>query len=89
MSPARAESERAEMQASTTGPAIEVANEFAEVRVQKIATRNGVRLLVESPRSGQWIALCPLQLEALTRQDEQVCSAMIANPYGPMELGEQ
>ena len=37
--------------------------------MSRVETRNGARLLIESPRSGQWIALCPLELEALTWQN--------------------
>jgi hypothetical protein len=63
---------------------ITIANEFAEVRVRRVDTRNGARLLIESPRSGQWIALCPLELEALTWQSPQTFSAMIGNPMAPL-----
>lgn len=66
------------------GEAIVLGNEFAEVRVSRVETRNGSRLLVESPRSGQWVALCPLELEALTWQNPQTFSAMIGNPFGPL-----
>ncbi|MEJ2865561.1 dihydrodiol dehydrogenase [Actinomycetospora flava] len=67
---------------------IVVGNEFAEVRVRKVETRNGARLLIESPRSGQWVSLCPLELEALTWQSDDVFSAMIGNPYGPLPVGD-
>ncbi|GAA4916228.1 hypothetical protein EV188_104467 [Actinomycetospora succinea] len=63
---------------------IVLGNEFAEVRVRKVETRNGARLLIESPRSGQWVSLCPLELEALTWQSDDVFSAMIGHPYGPL-----
>jgi hypothetical protein len=69
-------------------PVIELANEFAEIRVRKVHTRNGARLLVESPRTGRRVSLCPLELEALTWQTDDVFSAMIANPYGPLEVDE-
>ncbi|GAA5136290.1 hypothetical protein [Pseudonocardia adelaidensis] len=61
-----------------------IANEFAEVRVSRVETRNGARLLIESPKSGQWVTLCPLEAEALTWQNPQTFSAMIGNPYGPL-----
>jgi hypothetical protein len=67
-------------------PVIELGNEFAEVRVRKVRTRNGARLLISSPRSGRQVSLCPLELEALTWQTEEVFSAMIGNPYGPLEV---
>lgn len=57
-----------------------LANEFADIRVSRVGTRNGVRLLVESPRSGRSIMICPLELEALTWQDTETFSAMIAQP---------
>lgn len=66
---------------------ITVANEFAEIRVRRVETRNGARLMIESPRSGQWVALCPLELEALTWQSGEVFSAMVGNPYGSLEIG--
>jgi hypothetical protein len=69
-------------------PVIEIGNEFAQIRVRKIETRNGARLLIESPKSGQWIALCPLELEALTWQTPETFSAMLANPNALLELGQ-
>jgi hypothetical protein len=41
-------------------------------------------LLVESPKSGQWVALDPLELESLTWQNTATFSAMIGNPFGPL-----
>ena len=66
------------------GEPIVIGNEFSEVRVQRVETRNGARLLVESPKSGQWITLCPLELEALTWQTPQTFSAMIGKPSAPL-----
>lgn len=63
---------------------ITLANEFSEIRVRKVETRNGARLLIESPKSGQWVTLCPLELEALTWQGPQTFSAMIGHPFGPL-----
>ena len=74
----------AALTARQSGAPIEVANEFAQVRVRRVETRNGSRLLIESPKSGQWIALCPLELEALTWQGPQTFSAMIGHPFGPL-----
>jgi hypothetical protein len=68
--------------------ALEIANEFAEVRVSRIETRNGARLLIESPKSGQWVALCPVELEALTWQNTATFSAMIGKPFGPLVLDD-
>ena len=73
-----------DLRAREVGDAIELGNEFAQVRVCRVDTRNGSRLLIESPRSGQWVALCPLELEALTWQGPETFSAMIGHPYGPL-----
>lgn len=66
------------------GEAITIANEFSEIRVRRVDTRNGSRLLVEAPRTGQWVTLCPLELEALTWQSTETFSAMIGNPSRPL-----
>lgn len=63
--------------------ALTISNEFAEVVVRKMMTRNGERLLIEVSRSGSSIALCPLELEALTWQTPEVFSAMIARQGEP------
>jgi hypothetical protein len=54
-----------------------------------VETRNGSRLLIESPKSGQWVALCPLELEALTWQGPPTFSAMIGHPFGPLIAGDE
>lgn len=66
------------------GEPIVIGNEFSEIRVQRVDTRNGSRLLIESPKSGQWISLCPLELESLTWQNPQTFSAMIGKPFAPL-----
>lgn len=66
------------------GEVIQLGNEFAAIRVSRVETRNGSRLLIESPKSGGWVSLCPLELEALTRQSTATFSAMIGNPFGPL-----
>ncbi|MGQ0370217.1 hypothetical protein [Leucobacter sp. Z1108] len=70
--------------ARTRGIPLVIANEFSEIRVSHVETRNGSRLLIESPKSGQWVALDPLELEALTWQTTQTFSEMIASPFEPM-----
>ena len=77
-------SEPDDLLAHPTGDPITIANEFAEVQVVRVETRNGARLLVRAPRSGQWVALCPVQLEALTWQNEATFSAMVGNPNQPL-----
>jgi hypothetical protein len=73
--------ELADLRSQQDGAEIVIANEFSEIRVTKVRTRNGSRLLIESPKSGQWIALCPLELESLTWQSTQTFSAMVGKPF--------
>ena len=70
------------------GEPITIGNEFAEVRVARVQTRNGSRLLIESLKSGQWVSLCPLELEALTWQATATFSAMIGQPFGSLVTDE-
>ncbi|TDD33328.1 hypothetical protein E1287_19880 [Actinomadura sp. KC06] len=81
---ARSERERLRLLEHAQGEPLVLGNEFSEIRVTKVETRNGARLLVESPRSGQWIALCPLELEALTWQQTATFSEMIGHPFGSL-----
>ena len=62
------------------GPLIRLANEFSEVVVELVHTRNGARLRVSVPASGRQILLCPLELEALTWQDHEFFSRLLASP---------
>ena len=80
----RAAEERADLLRHPRGEPITIGNEFSEVRVLRVETRNGSRLLIESPKSGQWVALCPLELESLTWQNTATFSAMVGNPFGPL-----
>ncbi|KMV21076.1 dihydrodiol dehydrogenase [Mycobacterium heckeshornense] len=61
-----------------------IANEFTEVVVRRIDTRNGSRLLIAAPKSGQSISLDALELEALTRQNTRTLEAMVGNTHGPL-----
>ena len=72
--------ELADLRGQQDGAEIVIANEFSEIRIAKVRTRNGSRLLIESPKSGQWVALCPLELEALTWQSTETFSAMVGKP---------
>lgn len=63
------------------GDELTIANEFADMRISKVYTRNGARLLLESPKSGQWVTLDALELEALTWQNVATLSAMVGKPY--------
>jgi hypothetical protein len=64
----------------TSDPAIKIANEFTEVVVDRVQTRNGARLRIFVPSSGSQILLCPLELEALTWQDHDLFSHLLATP---------
>ncbi len=66
------------------GEPITVANEFTEVVVQRVDTRNGSRLLISAPKTGRWITLDALEIEALTRQNTRTLAAMVGNPDGPL-----
>ena len=68
---------------SVEGEILRLANEFAEVAVRKVRTRNGLRLEICSPKLGFAVRLCPLQLEALTWQSSDVFSGFFSNPLGP------
>ncbi|MGH3356765.1 MAG: hypothetical protein ACRDOJ_12780 [Nocardioidaceae bacterium] len=79
-----AAAERDRLRAQAVGEEIVMANEFSEVRIVQVHTRNGSRLLIESPKSGQWVTLCPLELEALTWQGPATFSAMLGRPFRPL-----
>lgn len=76
--------ERVRLLARSVGEPLFIANEFAEIQVRRVETHNGTRLLIDAPKSGQWIALDPMELEALTWQTTQTFSEMIARPDQPM-----
>ena len=67
----------------TGAASIRLANEFTEVVVEQVRTRNGTRLRISVPSSGRQIMLCPLELEALTWQDHDLFSALLRTPHGP------
>ena len=85
----RAAEELRQLRERQVGDAISLGNEFSEIRVARVETRNGSRLLIESPKSGQWVSLCPLELEALTWQNTSTFSAMIGNPFAPLISQEE
>lgn len=66
------------------GEPLTVANEFTEVVLRRVDTRNGSRLLISSPRSGQWITLDALEVEALTWQNTRTLAAMVGNICAPL-----
>jgi len=66
------------------GEPLSVANEFTEVVVRRVDTRNGSRLLISAPRTGHWISLDALEVEALTWQNTRTLAAMVGNTYAPL-----
>jgi hypothetical protein len=62
---------------------LHLANEFAEVTVRRVETRNGVRLEIVSPKLGRGIRLDPLELESLTWQTHETFSGFLTTPFGP------
>jgi hypothetical protein len=66
-------------------PDVLVEIEGARVVVEPVQTRNGVRLRISVPASGHQILLCPLELEALSWQDHEFFTKLLATPHGPEE----
>jgi hypothetical protein len=66
------------------GEPLTVANEFTKVVVRRVDTRNGSRLLICAPKSGRWISLDALEVEALTRQNARTLAAMVGNASAPL-----
>ena len=62
---------------------LELANEYAQVLVRKVSTRNGTRLEIVAPHLGRGIRLCPLELETLTWQAHETFSGFLETPFGP------
>ncbi|MCV7384013.1 dihydrodiol dehydrogenase [Mycolicibacter longobardus] len=77
-------SELDDLIAASVGETITIANEFTEVTVRRVDTRNGSRLLVTSPKSGQWISLDALEVEALTWQNTYTLAAMVGKMHEPL-----
>lgn len=63
------------------GP-IMVANEFADVVVTRVHTRNGVRLDIWSPRRGTRVQLDAVELDCLSYQPTETFSAMLERTPG-------
>ncbi len=76
------------MLAGAVGEPLAVANEFAEAVVRRVDTRNGSRLLIVSPKSGRWITLDALEIEALTWQNPRTLAAMVGNINAPLLADE-
>jgi hypothetical protein len=69
---------------SAVGEPLTVANEFTKVVVRRVDTRNGARLLICAPKSGRWISLDALEIEALTWQNTRTLAAMVGNVSAPL-----
>lgn len=67
---------------------IRVSNEFADVFVRKVHTRNGERLEIESPRRGFVVRLDAVELESLTWQTTETFSRLLGSSIGPDEAGD-
>lgn len=59
-----------------------IANEFVDVEVRRVLTRNGVRLEIYSPRRGRRVRLDAMVLDALTWQSPEVFSDMLKSDSG-------
>jgi len=56
---------------------IVIANEFVDVEVRPVLTRNGIRLEIRSPRRGTSVRLDAMVLDALTVQPPEVFSDLL------------
>ncbi|BBY21267.1 hypothetical protein MSTO_14720 [Mycobacterium stomatepiae] len=72
------------LMAGAVGEPLTVANEFTEIVMQRVDTRNGARLLIRAPRTGRWISLDALEVEALTWQNPRTLAAMVGNSGAPL-----
>lgn len=72
-----------------TSEPLRIANEFTEVLVRRVDTRNGSRLLISAPKSGRSITLDALELEALTWQNPRTLAAMVGNVNAPLLPDDQ
>jgi hypothetical protein len=79
----RSSSEGALTSIDDNGAYLNLANEFAEVSVRKVNTRNGVRLEIVAPKLGRMIHLDPVELESLTWQTHETFSKFLTTPFGP------
>ncbi|WP_311243659.1 MULTISPECIES: hypothetical protein [Microbacterium] len=63
------------------GPIV-VANEFADVIVRKVMTRNGVRLELWSPRRGTCIRFDAVALDVLSYQEPEFITDLLSRTPG-------
>ena len=62
---------------------IVIANEFADVVVRKVETRNGMRLSIWSPRRGSQVLLDAVALDCLSYQEPELITELLARNPGP------
>ena len=67
---------------STDGPIV-IANEFADVVVRRVPTRNGMRLDIWSPRRGTRILLDAVALDCLSYQEPELITELLARRPAP------
>ena len=65
----------------TDGPIV-IANEFADVVIRKVATRNGMRLDIWSPKRGSRVLLDAVALDCLSFQEPELISQLLARNPG-------
>jgi hypothetical protein len=70
-------------ESAQNGEWMHLANEFAEVRVRMVQTRNGVRLEIAAPKLERSVLLDPVELESLTWQTPETFSSFLVTPFGP------
>jgi hypothetical protein len=70
---------RSRADAAAGGEPIVIANEFVDVEVRPVLTRNGIRLEIRSPRRGTSVRLDAMVLDALTVQPPEALSNLLAS----------
>lgn len=66
---------------SVDGPIV-VSNEFADVVVRRVSTRNGMRLEIWSPRRGTAVRLDAVALDCLSFQEPELISELLRRNPG-------
>lgn len=61
---------------------IVIANEFADVVVRKVDTRNGMRLAIQSPRRGTTVLLDAVALDCLSFQPPELITELLTRNPG-------
>ncbi|MFD0772783.1 hypothetical protein ACFQZ2_02480 [Streptomonospora algeriensis] len=64
------------------GPIV-VANEFVDVVVRRVETRNGVRLEIWSPRHNTCVRFDAVALDCLSYQEPEFITSLLARKPGP------